>query len=247
MGLLTKEENLTENLIEVKQEKKERTINLPFEVKKDEEYYIDPVGVVKKKPIYSFFKRFFDIFSSLIGLIVFAVPMLIISILVKLTSKGPVFYKQDRLGLNGKEFKIIKFRTMVADAEKAGAQWSTGDKDARITKFGRFLRKTRLDEIPQLFCILFGTMTLIGPRPERECFYVEFEKYIHGFSQRMLVKPGLTGWAQVNGGYNLKPQEKVIYDVEYIKKRSFAFDVKILFKTVAVVFTHDGAKYKVKL
>ena len=131
---------------------------------------------------------------------------------------------------------------MVVDAEKNGAQWSNGDNDNRIYKFGKFLRKSRLDELPQLFCCFIGTMTFIGPRPERECFYIEFEKYIHGFSQRLKVKPGITGLAQVNGGYDLKPQEKVLIDIEYIKKRSFWLDVKILFKTVAIVFNHKGAK-----
>lgn len=131
---------------------------------------------------------------------------------------------------------------MVADAEKNGAQWSEGIEDERITSVGQVLRKFRLDELPQLFCIFIGTMTIVGPRPERECFYNEFEKYIHGFSQRLKVKPGLTGHAQINGGYNLAPHEKIIFDIEYIKKRSLWFDIKIIFKTIAVVFTHEGAK-----
>jgi lipopolysaccharide/colanic/teichoic acid biosynthesis glycosyltransferase len=131
---------------------------------------------------------------------------------------------------------------MCVDAEKNGAQWSLGDKDVRITRFGRFLRKSRIDELPQLWCILKGDMSLVGPRPEREVFYNEFEKYIHGFSERLKVKPGLTGWAQINGGYNLRPEEKVVYDVEYIKKRSLIFDLKIVFLTFGVVFTHHGAK-----
>lgn len=131
---------------------------------------------------------------------------------------------------------------MHADAEKDGARWSSGDNDKRIYKFGRVLRKTRFDELPQLFCCLIGTMSLIGPRPERECFYNEFEKYIHGFNQRLKVKPGITGLAQVSGGYDLKPQEKVLLDIEYIKKRSIWLDIKIMFKTVAVIFNHKGAK-----
>ena len=106
---------------------------------------------------------------------------------------------------------------MCVDAEKNGAQWSLGDKDVRITRFGRFLRKSRIDELPQLWCILKGDMSLVGPRPEREVFYNEFEKYIHGFSERLKVKPGLTGWAQINGGYNLRPEEKVVYDVDHTK------------------------------
>jgi lipopolysaccharide/colanic/teichoic acid biosynthesis glycosyltransferase len=161
---------------------------------------------------------------------------------VKCTSKGPALYSQDRLGLNGKKIMMVKFRTMYIDAEKNGAQWSRGDSDPRITKIGRFLRKTRIDELPQLWCILKGDMSLVGPRPEREIFYNEFEKYIHGFSERLKVKPGLTGLAQVNGGYHLRPEEKVVYDVDYIKRRSLALDIKIIFKTFKIVFTHEGAK-----
>jgi len=107
---------------------------------------------------------------------------------------------------------------------------------------GRFLRKSRLDELPQLWCILKGDMSVVGPRPEREAYYERFEQYIHGFSERLKVKPGLTGLAQVRGGYYLMPQKNVLYDVEYIKKRSVWLDMKIVFKTVEVVFTHEGAK-----
>jgi lipopolysaccharide/colanic/teichoic acid biosynthesis glycosyltransferase len=217
-------------------------IELPFEVAEDEEYYIEQLGKIKKKPIFSFFKRTFDFFVSLVCLIILIVPFIIIAIAIKCSSKGPVFYKQERLGLNGKKFNLIKFRSMVADAEKDGARWSGGDGDSRITKVGRFLRKTRIDELPQLLNCLVGNMTIVGPRPERECFYNAFETYIHGFSERLKVKPGITGLAQVNGGYDLKPQEKVLYDIEYIKKRSLWLDIKILFKTVGIVFSHDGAK-----
>ena len=168
--------------------------------------------------------------------------MIIVGIIVKLTSKGPVFYKQDRLGKNGKPFKLVKFRSMREDAEALGAQWSQGDDDPRITKFGKIMRKTRIDELPQLFTILSGKMSIVGPRPEREVFYNEFEKYIHGFSERLKVKPGLTGLAQVSGGYDLKPEEKIIYDIEYIKKRSLWLDFKIIIKTFLVVLTHKGAK-----
>ncbi|MBE5753570.1 MAG: sugar transferase [Clostridiales bacterium] len=215
---------------------------MPFSYRDDEHYYVEDLGVIKKKPFYSFVKRSFDIVVSLLGLIVMALPMLVIAIAIKLNSKGPVFYSQERLGLNGKKFMLTKFRTMRADAEKNGAQWSDGDKDDRITKVGAFLRKTRLDEIPQLWACFVGTLSIIGPRPEREMFYNEFEKHVHGFSERLKVKPGLTGLAQVNGGYDLRPEEKVKFDVEYIKTRSLWLEIKILFKTVVVVFTHDGAK-----
>ena len=215
---------------------------MPFEYAPDEVHQIENIGEVKPKLFYSFVKRTFDIFASLFGLLLMALPMVAIAIAIKCDSKGKVFYSQERLGLNGKKFMLVKFRSMREDAEKDGAKWSNGDKDDRITKVGRFLRKTRLDELPQLWACLIGTLSLIGPRPEREVFYNEFEKHVPGFSQRLLVKPGLTGLAQVSGGYNLRPEEKVVYDLEYIKNRSIWLDIKILFKTVKVVFSHDGAK-----
>lgn len=213
---------------------------MPFEF--DREYYVEQLGDIPHKPIYSFFKRLFDIFFSLLMIILLALPMLAIAVAVKITSKGSVLYFQERLGLRGRKFRIIKFRTMDRNAEDAGAQWSEGDDDERITRFGRFLRKTRLDELPQLWCILAGTMSFVGPRPERECFCIAFEKYVHGFSERLKVKPGLTGLAQINGGYDLRPEEKVLYDVEYIKKRSLWLDIKIIFGTFSVVFRRKGAK-----
>lgn len=226
--------------IEVIEKECDNEVIMPFE--KKEEYFVEDLGKIERKPFFSFVKRMADILVSFFGLLVLGVPMLIIALAVKCTSHGPAFFVQDRLGLNGKKITIIKFRTMCVDAEKNGAQWSLGDKDVRITRFGRFLRKSRIDELPQLWCILKGDMSLVGPRPEREVFYNEFEKYIHGFSERLKVKPGLTGWAQINGGYNLRPEEKVVYDVEYIKKRSLIFDLKIVFLTFGVVFTHHGAK-----
>ena len=190
---------------------------------------------------YSFFKRAFDITVSLIGFIICCIPMAILAVIIKLDSKGPVIYKQERVGLGGKPFMIFKFRTMRIDAEANGPQWAS-ENDSRCTRVGRFLRNTRLDELPQLLNILGGKMSLVGPRPERECFYEEFEKYIHGFRNRLDVKPGLTGLAQINGGYDLKPEEKIIFDMEYIKNRSFFGDIKLIFKTVKLVFTHEGAR-----
>ena len=216
---------------------------MPYE--RCEEMYVEDLGQIPKKPLYSFFKRAFDIIFSLIALLVLAIPMAVISLLVKFSkqsSSGPVFYHQERLGLNGTKFNLIKFRTMREDAETDGARWSNGDDDPRITPLGRALRRTRLDELPQFWCILKGDMTLVGPRPEREVFYNQFEEYIHGFSERMKVKPGLTGHAQVSGGYYLKPEEKIVYDIEYIKKRSMWFDIKIVFKTLKVVLSGEGAK-----
>ncbi len=213
---------------------------LPFE--KNGEFYVEQVNSVKSKPLYMLIKRLFDIVVSLCAILVFALPMLIIALCVKLGSPGTVLYKQERLGLNGKPFQIVKFRTMVMDAEAHGARWSDGETDTRITPVGAFLRKCRLDELPQFFNVLAGSMSLIGPRPERPCFYDEFETYIHGFSQRLKMKPGITGLAQVNGGYDLRPEEKIIYDVEYIKTCSLWLDIKILLKTIGVVVFNKGAK-----
>ncbi|MBR6740966.1 MAG: sugar transferase [Clostridia bacterium] len=207
-----------------------------------EDVYIEDLGDVRVPRRYAFFKRLFDLVFSATALIVLALPILIISLLVKFGSKGTVFYRQERLGLNGKKFNVIKFRTMDMNAEKDGCRWSDGDDDPRITSVGRFLRKTRLDELPQFWCILKGEMSLVGPRPERECFYNEFEKYIHGFSQRLKAKPGLTGLAQVKGGYYLKPEEKIMYDIDYIKNRSLKLDMKLVLDTVKVVLKREGAK-----
>jgi lipopolysaccharide/colanic/teichoic acid biosynthesis glycosyltransferase len=130
---------------------------------------------------------------------------------------------------------------MYIDAESKGPQWADKD-DWRCTRVGRILRKVRLDELPQLWNILRGDMSFVGPRPEREYFYDLFETYIPGFRNRMAVKPGLTGWAQVNGGYDLGPEEKIVYDMEYIANQSLLFDMKCIFKTVKLVFSHEGAR-----
>ena len=212
---------------------------LPF---KEEKEYFFPEAKVKKKPVYAAVKRLFDIIFCLTALILLSPAFILIAVIVKCSSKGPVFYVQKRLGYKGKTIRVPKFRTMYSDAEQYGAQWSEGDDDPRIYPFGRFLRKTRLDELPQLWCCVIGTMSLVGPRPERECFAKEFEKYIHGFSERLKAKPGITGWAQVNGGYDLRPEEKIVYDIEYIEKCSLWMDIKIVFKTVTVLFNHKGAK-----
>lgn len=216
------------------------TVIMPFDY--SQEFFIEPVGELPKKSVYNFFKRLFDIVASGIALVVLCIPMLVIAMIIKLKSPGTVFYKQERLGLNGKKFSVIKFRTMHMDAEKYGAQWSTGENDPRIFPFGKKLRMSRMDELPQLWCILKGDLSIVGPRPERECFYEEFEKYVHGFSERLKVKPGLTGLAQVSGGYDLRPEEKIQFDIEYIKNQSVLLDIKIIIKTVGVVFSHEGAK-----
>ena len=190
---------------------------------------------------YLLIKRLMDIILSAAGLVCLFIPMVVIGILIKLDSEGAVIYSQERLGKDGKPFIIYKFRSMVLDAEADGPQWAETD-DPRCSKVGKFLRKTRLDELPQLYNILIGDMSLVGPRPERECFYIEFEKYIPGFKNRMVVMPGLTGHAQANGGYSLLPEEKIVYDMEYIANRSLRMDLQCILKTIYVIFSHEGAR-----
>lgn len=191
--------------------------------------------------LYQFFKRVFDVVFSVVFSLIMLIPMLVIAVLIKIDSEGPALYKQERLGLNGKPFLIYKFRSMRLDAEADGPQWAEVN-DHRCTRLGRVLRKTRLDELPQLINILKGEMSLVGPRPERAYFYDKFETYIPGFRQRMQVKPGLTGLAQVNGGYELRPEEKLEYDMEYIRTQSMLLDLKCILKTARLVFTHEGAR-----
>ncbi len=233
---------LLEDNIEIATKDFSTQVILPYEYREDEHYYVEDLGEIKKKPFYSFVKRTFDIIVCSLALLIALIPMLLIALIIKISSPGPVFYAQERLGLNGKKIKVVKFRSMVNDAEKEGARWSDGDNDSRITKVGSFIRKTRLDELPQLWSCVTGEMSLIGPRPEREMFYEAFEEHVHGFSQRLKVKPGITGLAQVSGGYDLRPEEKIVYDIEYIKNRSIWLEIKILFKTVGVIFSHKGAK-----
>jgi lipopolysaccharide/colanic/teichoic acid biosynthesis glycosyltransferase len=162
--------------------------------------------------------------------------MCFVAIAVKCTSKGAVLYVQERLGKNGKPFKIVKFRSMVDDAEKNGVRWCDKE-DPRVTLLGKYLRRYHIDELPQLWNILVGDMSFIGPRPERALYYDAFETYIHGFRERLKVKPGLTGLAQVSGGSLMRPEEKIMYDIDYIKKRSLLLDFSILCNTVITVIT----------
>ncbi|CZR98301.1 MULTISPECIES: sugar transferase [unclassified Clostridioides] len=198
-------------------------------------------SIVKGTVLFDLYQRIMDLVLSIIGLVIGLPLIAIFGILIKIEDKGPITYKQERLGKCGRRFYIYKLRSMRTDAEKFGAQWAEKD-DPRITKVGKFIRKTRIDEIPQLFNILKGDMGLIGPRPERPNFTVQFNEEIPGFINRLAIKPGLTGWAQVNGGYEITPEEKLKEDIYYIKNRSILLDFKILFKTVKVVLTGDGAR-----
>lgn len=203
--------------------------------------YSETYSKISKSSIYLAMKRVFEVVFS-IGLLLFTFPVLILTALaIKLESPGPIFYRQARNGLNGRIFHVIKFRSMRVDAEKNGPQWAEKN-DSRVTRVGQFIRKTRIDELPQLINVLRGEMSLIGPRPERPMFTEQFEKEIPGFKNRLLVKPGLTGWAQVNGGYDITPKEKLELDLYYIENQSFTLDLQILLKTVWVVLSGSGAR-----
>lgn len=203
-------------------------------------YYVEPLTAVEK-PGYQAIKRLFDVAVSVLILLVLGIPMLLLTVVIRMDSPGPAIFRQGRLGKDGRPFVIYKYRTMREDAEKNGPQWAESH-DTRCTKLGHILRRGHIDELPQLINVLKGEMSLVGPRPERECFYRQFETYIHGFSQRLQVTPGITGWAQINGGYELLPEEKILFDMEYIRRRSVAFDVKCMLGTVGVVLRHDGAR-----
>lgn len=197
--------------------------------------------LVKKDFLYRFIKRAFDITASAAALLILFLPIIIISVLIKFDSPGKIVYKQERLTKNGKKFMLYKFRTMCQDAEKDGAKWAD-ENDSRITRIGHYLRAFRLDEILQFINSLKGDISIIGPRPEREIFHNKFCEDIENWDKRLLVKGGITGLAQVCGGYDLSPAEKLSYDLEYIKNRSLWLDLVILWKTVFIVFNHKGAR-----
>ena len=199
------------------------------------------INQMYNKKIYFKIKRFLDIILSLVGLVIGIPCVLLFGILIYLESPGNVIFKQQRVGKDVRIFTLYKLRSMQLDAEKHGQKWAEKN-DCRILKVGKFIRKTRIDEIPQLINILKGEMTLIGPRPEVPKFTYEFDKEYPGFTKRLTVTPGLTGLAQVSGGYEMSPGEKLEKDLEYIKNQSVKLDVYIIFKTVSVVLTGDGAR-----
>ena len=175
-------------------------------------------------------------------LLILVIPIIMLAcIAIVIEIRANPFYTQERVGLNGRIFKIYKLRSMYIDAEKDGHKWAS-ENDDRITKVGSIIRNTRIDELPQLINILKRDMSFIGPRPERPEFVKEFLKDIPDFNDRLVVKPGITGWAQVNGGYSLTPKEKLVLDKYYIENEGFKLDLLILLKTIIVVFTGDGAR-----
>jgi len=206
-----------------------------------EAWFIENLKEFDKK-VYDFFKNILEKFFAFIGFIIFIIILPIIWIIIKIGDNGPIFYRQSRVGENGKIFEIIKFRTMIVNAEKNGPQWTTAN-DLRITKIGKLLRRSRLDEIPQVINILKGDMSFIGPRPERPEFVASFINEIPFYNIRHLVKPGITGWAQMNYKYAASKEEnleKLQYDIYYIKNRSFILDLAIILKTINVIIRREG-------
>jgi len=198
----------------------------------------------KKPKLTMGIKRAIGFSCSLIGLVLFSPLISILSILIKIDSCGTVFYKQERMGEDGKVFKLIKFRSMIENAEANGPVWAD-QADKRVTRIGRWMRKWRLDEIPQMFNVLKGDMAFVGPRPERPFFAQELRKEIPFYDQRFSVKPGITGWAQIKYRYGASKEdalEKLKYDLYYIKNLSSLFDMIIIFETIKVVLFGKGAR-----
>lgn len=187
-------------------------------------------------------KRLMDIIMSLIVLIPAAPVMLIVALAIKLEDGGPAFYKQDRVTIGGKEFGILKFRSMIVDAEKYSGAVLAEDNDPRITKVGKFIRATRLDELPQILNILKGDMSVVGPRPERRTFIEEFCKDMPEFTYRLKVKGGLTGYAQIYGKYNTGAYDKLRLDLMYIENYSLLLDIKLILTTIRIMFSKDSTE-----
>jgi len=206
-------------------------------IKGDNSVHFISTFVGEKRDIEEFMMRCLDISGSILILIISMPATILISLSIKISSSGPVFYTQQRVGKDGKLFMLYKFRTMIEDAEKEVGPVLASRDDPRVTKVGKFLRATRLDELPQLINVLKGDMSLVGPRPERPHF-VKKHKALHEF--RLAVKPGLTGLAQIRSFYDLKPQHKIKYDYLYIQKRSLLLNLYILIRTIPALFSKKG-------
>jgi len=218
------------------------TGRLPLESLADSRLLLGPATSVGLP--YVVVRRVLDVTLASLGLLL-ALPLsLLAALAIKLGSRGPVLYRQERVGRNGRRFTLAKFRSMRADAETAsGPVWADAD-DPRITRVGRWLRQLRIDEIPQLWSVIRNDMSLVGPRPERPFFVSELERQIPGYGQRHVVKPGITGWAQINYSYGNSADDALIklqYDLYYIKRRSLALDIAILLRTVKVIVLQQGA------
>ena len=194
-----------------------------------------------------YIKHILDFLGSLIGLIIVLPFFILIAIAIKFTSEGPVFYRQERLGKNGKVFKIFKFRTMVVNADKMGSGIIVNsEEDSRITKVGKFLRATSLDELPQLINVLIGDMSLVGPRPPVPYHPYKYEDYSDFQSKRFEMKPGMTGLAQVTVRNSVPWDQRILIDVEYVEKFNLWMDIKILFKTFIKIFKKESIYLELK-
>ncbi len=204
-----------------------------------------PVININDVPLQGFntvVKRAIDVAISSIALVILSVPLAIIALLIRLTSRGPVLFYQERMGLDGKSIMILKFRSMYDDAEaETGPVWAR-ENDPRVTPLGRFLRRSNLDELPQLWNVLRGDMSIVGPRPERPHFVAQFKHRIPSYMLRHKVKAGLTGWAQVNGWRgNTSIEKRIEYDLYYIEHWSVSLDIKIMWLTLLRGFFHKHA------
>jgi sugar transferase (PEP-CTERM system associated) len=196
------------------------------------------------KPSQQFARQIVSVSASAVGLLLFAPFFPLVMLLVKLSSPGPIFFKQTRLGAGGRAFEVVKFRTMFTDAEKGGAKWAVKN-DPRVTRVGMFLRKTRMDEIPQLWNVLRGDMGFVGPRPERPEFVPMLSEALPFYYLRHLIRPGLTGWAQIRYGYGAtmeEAREKLEYDLYYLKHMSLGLDLFIMFETIKTIVRRRGAQ-----
>ena len=210
--------------------------NLPDKMRTKEvrKYY----NILVKRSAWFRAKRILDVIVASIMFAVLALPMLIVAVLIKLDSPGPVFFRQERVTQYGRIFRIYKFRTMVNNASRMGTQVTVSN-DARITRVGRWLRKLRIDEFPQLFNILKGEMSLVGPRPEWKTVVDKYVEVVPEFALRTKVKAGLTGYAQVYGKYSTTPYDKVRLDIKYIENYSLWLDLKLILLTVKILFKKD--------
>jgi len=201
------------------------------------------VDIWRVSGLYEAEKRFLDIVGGMVGLLIFLPVWPIIALIILLDSGRPIMYSQDRVGKGGAPFTILKFRTMIRDADADGSFRPAAEDDARVTRFGKFFRSTHLDELPQFWNVLRGNMSLVGPRAEREQLVAQYQKEIPFYRARLLVKPGLTGWAQINYGYVVDVKETAIkleYDLYYIIHRSLVMDISIILRTIGTVLGRKG-------
>jgi exopolysaccharide biosynthesis polyprenyl glycosylphosphotransferase len=199
------------------------------------ELKLEPPGL-----LFGFLKRSIDVVLGMSMFAILIIPILIVMLCIKISSSGPIFFTQERVGFRGEVFKLIKFRTMIVDAERVSGPILASKNDPRVTKLGKFLRASRLDELPQIINILKGEMSFVGPRPERKVFVEKFEKEIAGYRERTRVRPGVTGLAQVSGSYESSAEIKLKHDLAYLAHQSIVLDFQILFKTAKIMLIRAG-------